>query len=151
MVMGQQAGRQGGHSLHAMHYVVRTGVAVLGKRRKFPLVHAVSPSAIKSGWRAINSSPTCVPHLTQAISPLIETEAYETYRLAGHGGTSRSELVSEMATAPSPASGPRHAEAKGSRRFDVVAPCAVTNAGLPIGGPVPESGPGVFSPGNGVA
>jgi dTDP-4-dehydrorhamnose reductase len=41
-------------------------------------------------------SPTYVPHLAVGISQLIETEAFGTYHLAGRGGASRWELVSEL-------------------------------------------------------
>ena len=38
-------------------------------------------------------SPTYAPHLATALSHLLETQAYGTYHLAGHGGTSRFDVI----------------------------------------------------------
>jgi len=39
------------------------------------------------------SSPTYAPHLAQAISELIQSQAYGVYHMAGQGGTSRFEMT----------------------------------------------------------
>ncbi len=80
--------------LNRRHYVVRTAWLFHPAGRNFlnmmrslsqrPQVKAVSDQL---------GSPTYAPHLAQAISELIRTDAYGVYHMAGQGGTSRFEMT----------------------------------------------------------
>ncbi len=71
------------------HFIIRTAwlYHIVGKN--FP--QTICRLANQEQVRVVNDqfgSPTFAPHLTQAVSHLIETESYGTYHLAGSGGTS---------------------------------------------------------------
>ena len=91
------AGEEAVRSLNQRHYIVRTAWLFWEHGRNFLLSMcglAARPQLKVSSDQY--GSPTYVPHLAAAISQLIETEAYGTWHLAGHGGASRWELVSEL-------------------------------------------------------
>lgn len=70
------------------HFIVRTAwlYHIVGKN--FP--QTILRLAQQEQVRVVNDqfgSPTYCPHLAQAVSRLLETDAYGTYHLAGSGGT----------------------------------------------------------------
>jgi dTDP-4-dehydrorhamnose reductase len=91
------AGEDAVRSLNPRHYIVRTAWLFWEAGKNFLL--SMYGLAARTQIKVVSDqygSPTYVPHLAVGISQLIETEAYGTYHLAGHGGTSRWELVSEL-------------------------------------------------------
>ena len=83
--------------LNPRHYIVRTAWLYWESGKGFVL--SMCSNASRPELRVANDqigSPTYVPHLADAIARLIETGAYGTYHLAGSGGVSRWELVSEV-------------------------------------------------------
>jgi dTDP-4-dehydrorhamnose reductase len=91
------AGEEAIRSLNPRHYLVRTAWLFweTGKNFLMSMYGLAARPQLKVASDQYGS-PTYVPHLAMAISQLIETDAYGTYHLAGGGGTSRSELVSEL-------------------------------------------------------
>jgi dTDP-4-dehydrorhamnose reductase len=94
---GKLAGEEAVRSLNPRHYIVRTAWLFWedGKNFLLSMYRLASHPRLKVVSDQ-TGSPTYVPHLAAAISQLIETAAYGTYHLAGHGGASRWELVSEL-------------------------------------------------------
>jgi len=91
------AGEDAVRSLNQRHYIVRTAWLFWEHGRNFLLsMHGLAARTHLKVASDQYGSPTYVPHLAVAVSQLIETEAYGTYHLAGHGGASRWELVSEL-------------------------------------------------------
>jgi dTDP-4-dehydrorhamnose reductase len=91
------AGEDAVRSLNPRHYIVRTAWLFWEAGKNFLL--SMYGLAARPQLKVVNDqygSPTYVPHLAAAISEVIETEAYGTYHLAGSGGTTRWELVSEL-------------------------------------------------------
>ena len=89
------AGERAVQRLNSRHYIVRT--AWLYSDRKGFLTSMCS-NASRSDLRVADDqfgSPTYAPHLADAIARLIETDAFGTYHLAGSGGASRWQLVTE--------------------------------------------------------
>jgi dTDP-4-dehydrorhamnose reductase len=83
--------------LNPQHYIVRTAWLFWESGKGFVLTMCSNASG--PVVRVANDqigSPTYVPHLADAIARLIETGAYGTYHLAGSGGVSRWELLSEV-------------------------------------------------------
>jgi len=73
---------------NSRNFIIRTAwlYHIVGKN--FP--QTILRLAKQEQVRVVNDqfgSPTFAPHLAQAVSSLIETEAYGTYHLAGSGGT----------------------------------------------------------------
>ncbi|MGA2410365.1 MAG: dTDP-4-dehydrorhamnose reductase [Candidatus Binataceae bacterium] len=91
------AGEDAVRSLSQRHYIVRTAWLFWERGKNFLLsMHGLAARPQLKVASDQFGSPTYVPHLAAAISELIETEAYGTYHLAGHGGASRWDLVSEL-------------------------------------------------------
>ncbi|MEX0830358.1 MAG: dTDP-4-dehydrorhamnose reductase [Nitrospirales bacterium] len=70
------------------HFIVRTAWLYHIVGRNFP--QTILRLAQQEQVRVVNDqfgSPTYCPHLAQAVSRLLETDAYGTYHLAGSGGT----------------------------------------------------------------
>jgi dTDP-4-dehydrorhamnose reductase len=91
------AGEEAVRSLNWKHYVVRTAWLFWESGRNF--LTSMYGLAARPEIRVASDqfgSPTYVPHLAVGISQLIETEAFGTYHLAGRGGASRWQLVSEL-------------------------------------------------------
>lgn len=88
------AGEIAVRELNRRHYVVRTAWLFHSAGKNFPntmLLLSQRPQV-----KVVDdqfSSPTYAPHLAQAISKLIRTQAYGVYHMAGQGGTSRYELT----------------------------------------------------------
>ena len=85
------AGEEAVRTHNPRHYIVRTAWLYHTVGRNFPKTMcglAKNPEVCVVSDQF--GSPTYAPHLAEAISHLIETEAYGTYHLAGQGG---SELV----------------------------------------------------------
>jgi dTDP-4-dehydrorhamnose reductase len=83
--------------LNPRHYIVRTAWLYWESGKGFVLT--MCSNASRPILRVANDqigSPTYVPHLADAIARLIETGAFGTYHLAGSGGVSRWELLSEV-------------------------------------------------------
>jgi dTDP-4-dehydrorhamnose reductase len=90
------AGETAVRELNPRHYIVRTAWLYWESGKGF--LRSMCLDASRNPLRVANDqfgSPTYVPHLADAIARLIETGAYGTYHLAGAGGVSRWELVSE--------------------------------------------------------
>jgi dTDP-4-dehydrorhamnose reductase len=95
--VGKLAGEHAVRSENPRHFVVRTAWLFWQDGKNF--LRAMHAAASKPELRATSdqfSSPTYVPHLANAIARLIATESYGTFHLAGSGGASRWELVSEL-------------------------------------------------------
>jgi dTDP-4-dehydrorhamnose reductase len=90
---GERAVRE----LNPRHYIIRTAWLYweCGKGFLLSMCSRASRSELSVVKDQIGS-PTYVPHLADAIARLIETGAFGTYHLAGTGGVSRWELVSEL-------------------------------------------------------
>lgn len=90
------AGEAAVRKLNPRHYIVRTAWLYWESGKGFLL--SMCSNASSSELRVAEDqigSPTYVPHLADGIARLIETGAFGTYHLAGSGGASRWELVSE--------------------------------------------------------
>jgi dTDP-4-dehydrorhamnose reductase len=105
------AGERAVESLNPRHYIVRTAWLYWESGKGF--LNSMCANATRPELRVADDhfgSPTYVPHLADAIARLVETEAFGTYHLAGSGGASRWELVTEtfrvlgIATAVKPVS-----------------------------------------------
>lgn len=94
---GKLAGEAAVRDANPRHYIARTAWLFWesGKNFLLSMYHLAGRPPLKVVSDQIGS-PTYVPHLALAIAQLIETESYGTYHLAGRGGASRWELVSEM-------------------------------------------------------
>jgi dTDP-4-dehydrorhamnose reductase len=91
------AGEEAVRSLNPKHYVVRTAWLFWESGRNFlTSMYGLAPRPELRVASDQFGSPTYVPHLAVGISQLIETEAFGTYHLAGRGGASRWEFVSEL-------------------------------------------------------
>ena len=89
--------RRSGPLINPQHYVVRTAWLFWESGRNFLMsMYGLAGRPQLKVASDQYGSPTYVPHLAAGISQLIETEAYGTYHLAGQGGASRWELVSEL-------------------------------------------------------
>jgi len=88
------AGEIAVRELNRRHYVVRTAWLFHPDGRNFLnlMLSRIQRSQVKAVYDQL-SSPTYAPHLAQAISGLIETNAYGVYHMAGQGGTSRYEMT----------------------------------------------------------
>jgi dTDP-4-dehydrorhamnose reductase len=78
------------------HYIVRTAWLYWESGKGF--LPSMCLNATKPELRIADDqfgSPTYAPHLADAIARLIETEAFGTYHLAGSGGASRWQFVTE--------------------------------------------------------
>jgi len=92
--MSKLAGEETVRALNPRHFVVRTSWLYHTVGKNFPT--KICSLADQSEIRVVNDqfgSPTYAPHLAQAISRLMETDAYGTYHIAGSGGTSRFEFT----------------------------------------------------------
>jgi dTDP-4-dehydrorhamnose reductase len=90
------AGEKAVRKLNPRHYIVRTAWLYWESGSGF--LPSMCSNASNSEMRVAEDqigSPTYVPHLADGIARLIETGAFGTYHLAGSGGASRWELVSE--------------------------------------------------------
>lgn len=90
------AGEVAVRSRNPRHYIVRTAWLYWESGKGFLV--SMCAHAARTPLRVANDqvgSPTYVPHLATAIARLIETGAFGTYHMAGSGGASRWELVSE--------------------------------------------------------
>jgi dTDP-4-dehydrorhamnose reductase len=123
--MSKLSGEENVRVLNPRHFIVRTAWLYHTVGENFP--KAICALADREEICVVNDqhgSPTYAPHLAQALSRLIETEAYGTYHIAGSGGTSRFDFartlftlcgiatkITPVSTAefPRPASRPAHA------------------------------------------
>lgn len=90
------AGERAVAALNPRHYVVRTAWLYWESGKGF--LTSMCSNAARPELRVASDqigSPTYVPHLADGIARLIETEAFGTYHLAGKGGASRWEFVTE--------------------------------------------------------
>jgi dTDP-4-dehydrorhamnose reductase len=88
------AGEIAVRELNRRHYVVRTAWLFHPAGTNF--LNTMRSLSQRPQVKAVNDqfgSPTYAPHLAQAISDLIQTQAYGVYHMAGQGGTSRFELT----------------------------------------------------------
>jgi len=71
------------------HFIIRTAwlYHIIGKSFPQTILHLARQGPVRVVSDQFGS-PTFAPHLAQAISQLIETDAFGTYHLAGAGGTS---------------------------------------------------------------
>jgi dTDP-4-dehydrorhamnose reductase len=90
------AGERAVSRLNPRHYIVRTAWLYWESGKGF--LPSMCLNATKPELRVADDqfgSPTYAPHLADAIARLIEANAYGTYHLAGSGGASRWQLVTE--------------------------------------------------------
>ena len=90
------AGERAVIRLNPKHYIVRTAWLYWESGKGF--LPSMCSNATKPELRVADDqfgSPTYAPHLADAIARLIETDAFGTYHLAGSGGTSRWQFVTE--------------------------------------------------------
>jgi dTDP-4-dehydrorhamnose reductase len=90
------AGERAVIRLNPKHYIVRTAWLYWELGQGF--LPSMCLNATKPELRVADDqfgSPTYAPHLADAIARLIETDAFGTYHLAGSGGTSRWQFVTE--------------------------------------------------------
>ena len=90
------AGERAVRLLNPRHYVVRTAWLFWESGKGF--LTSMCSNASRPELRVADDqigSPTYVPHLADAIARLIETGAFGTYHMAGSGGASRWQLVTE--------------------------------------------------------
>jgi dTDP-4-dehydrorhamnose reductase len=90
------AGERAVERLNPRHYIVRTAWLYWECGKGF--LNSMCANATRPELRVAEDhfgSPTYVPHLAVAIAQLIETEAFGTYHVAGNGGASRWEFVTE--------------------------------------------------------
>jgi dTDP-4-dehydrorhamnose reductase len=123
--MSKLAGEETVRALNTRHFVVRTAWLYHTVGKNFP--KTICSLADKPEIRVVNDqfgSPTYAPHLAQALSRLMETDAYGTYHIAGFGGTNWFEFtrtlfnlsgittkVTPVSTAEFPRPAPRPAHA----------------------------------------
>jgi dTDP-4-dehydrorhamnose reductase len=90
------AGERAVTRLNPKHYIVRTAWLYWESGKGF--LPSMCLNATKPELRVADDqfgSPTYAPHLADAIARLIETDAFGTYHLAGSGGASRWQFVTE--------------------------------------------------------
>ena len=90
------AGERSVTRLNPKHYIVRTAWLYCESGKGF--LPSMCLNATKPELRVADDqfgSPTYAPHLADAIARLIETDAFGTYHLAGSGGASRWQFVTE--------------------------------------------------------
>jgi dTDP-4-dehydrorhamnose reductase len=90
------AGERAVATLNPRHYIVRAAWFYWESGKGF--LTSMCSNTAKPELRVANDqfgSPTYVPHLAEAIARLIETNAFGTYHVAGAGGASRWEFVTE--------------------------------------------------------
>jgi dTDP-4-dehydrorhamnose reductase len=90
------AGERAVQTYNPRHYVVRTAWLYWESGKGF--LTSMCANASRPELRVADDqigSPTYVPHLADAIARLIETNAFGTYHVAGSGGASRWQLVTE--------------------------------------------------------
>ena len=90
------AGERAVATLNPRHYIVRTAWLYWESGKGF--LTSMCANATKPELRVAHDqvgSPTYVPHLADAIARLIETDTFGTYHVAGSGGASRWELVTQ--------------------------------------------------------
>ena len=90
------AGERAVIRLNPKHYIVRTAWLYWESGKGF--LPSMCLNATKPELRVADDqfgSPTYAPHLADAIARLIETDAFGTYHLAGSGGASRWQFVTE--------------------------------------------------------
>ena len=90
------AGERAVRLLNPRHYVVRTAWLFWESGKGF--LTSMCSNSSRPELRVADDqigSPTYVPHLADAIARLIETGAFGTYHMAGSGGASRWQLVTE--------------------------------------------------------
>jgi dTDP-4-dehydrorhamnose reductase len=90
------AGERSVARLNPRHYIVRTAWLYWESGKGF--LPSMCLNATKPELRVADDqfgSPTYAPHLADAIARLIETDAFGTYHLAGSGGASRWQFVTE--------------------------------------------------------
>ncbi len=90
------AGERAVQTYNPRHYIVRTAWLYWELGKSF--LTSMCANASRPELRATDDqigSPTYVPHLADAIARLIETEAFGTYHMAGSGGASRWQFVTE--------------------------------------------------------
>ncbi len=91
------AGEIAVRTVNPRHYIVRTAWLYWEHGKGFLL--SMCANASRPELSVANDqfgSPTYAPHLAVAIARLVETGAFGTYHLAGSGGVSRWDLVSEL-------------------------------------------------------
>ncbi|MEJ2231055.1 MAG: dTDP-4-dehydrorhamnose reductase [Nitrospirales bacterium] len=90
---GEEAVRIG----NPRHFIVRTAWLYHTVGKNFP--NTICRMAGQVEVKVVNDqygSPTFAPHLAQAVSRVVETDAYGTYHLAGSGGTSWYEFTKAL-------------------------------------------------------
>lgn len=91
------AGEEAVSILNQRHYIVRTSWLYHFEGKNFPTAMLSLSSRDEISVVSDQSgSPTYAPHLADAISDLIKTEAFGTYHLAGSGGASRYEMTCKL-------------------------------------------------------
>ena len=97
--MSKLAGEETVRALNPRHFIVRTAWLYHTVGNNFP--KTICGLADQSEIRVVNDqygSPTYAPHLAQALSRVMETDAYGTYHMAGSGGTSWFEFARTLFT-----------------------------------------------------
>ena len=97
--MSKLAGEETVRALNPRHYIVRTAWLYHTVGNNFP--KTICALADQPEVRVVNDqygSPTYAPHLAQALSRLMETDAFGTYHIAGSGGTSWFEFTRTLFT-----------------------------------------------------
>ncbi|UCE63662.1 MAG: dTDP-4-dehydrorhamnose reductase [Nitrospirota bacterium] len=97
--MSKLAGEDTVRALNPRHFIVRTAWLYHTVGNNFP--KTICALADQPEIRVVNDqygSPTYAPHLAQALSRLMETDAFGTYHIAGSGGTSWFEFTRTLFT-----------------------------------------------------
>jgi len=91
------AGEEAIRALHKRHFIARTAWLYHVAGRNF--AKTITGLASRSVVRVVDDQvglPTYAPHLAAALARLLETKAYGTYHLAGHGQTTWFALTCEL-------------------------------------------------------
>ncbi len=91
------AGEEAVRVANPRHFIIRTAWLYHAIGKNFP--NTICRLAGQDAVRVVNDqygSPTFAPHLAQAVSRLVETDAYGTYHMAGAGGTSWYEFTQAL-------------------------------------------------------
>jgi dTDP-4-dehydrorhamnose reductase len=91
------AGEEAVRVANPRHFIIRTAWLYHTIGKNFP--NTICRMAGQDVVRVVNDqygSPTFAPHLAQAVSRLVETDAYGTYHMAGAGGTSWYEFTQAL-------------------------------------------------------